>query len=258
MTFSSSAAAASLALLLASIATLSGAQRRPEAPVLKYELVRSYPHDTGAFTQGLVFLDGVLYEGTGRNGQSDIRKVRLENGEVLKVQKLENTYFGEGIAVVGNSIVQLTWQSGVGFVYDRDTFERTKTFTFTGEGWGLAYDGTRLIMSDGTATLRSLDPATLKEIGRLEVRDAGRPVDKLNELEIVKDAILANVWGTDRIARINPKTGTVTAWIDLSGLFPNRDPATTDVLNGIAYDAQNDRLFVTGKLWPRLFEIRVK
>ena len=246
-------------LSAAAIMTAIAGQRvRDGAPVARFEVVRSYPHDPQAFTQGLVFLDGVLYEGTGLNGRSGIRRVRLENGEVLKVQKLEDQHFGEGIAVVGDSIVQLTWKSGVGFVYDRNTFQRTKTFNYPGEGWGLTYDGTRLIMSDGTATLRFLDPKSLKEIGRLEVRDGGRPVEQLNELEVVKGEIYANVWGTDRIARISPKTGAVIGWIDLTGILSPRDPASTDVLNGIAYDAAKDRLFVTGKLWPRLFEIRVK
>jgi glutamine cyclotransferase len=190
------------------------------------------------------------------NGRSSLRRVRLENGEVLKVHKLEDRYFGEGIALVGNSIVQLTWQNEVGFVYDKTTFERSKTFTYKGEGWGLTYDGARLIMSDGTATLRFLDPTTLKETGRLLVRDGARPVQQLNELEVVKGEIFANVWGTDRLARISPKTGSVTGWVDLTGILSPRDG--TDVLNGIAYDAAQDRLFVTGKLWPRLFEIRIK
>lgn len=260
---SSSKFLASLLVILHSVAMTGvrgGAQRvQPaSAPVNRFEVVRNYPHDPEAFTQGLVFFDGVLYEGTGLHGRSGIRKVRLENGEVLQVQKLEDRHFGEGIAVVGQSIVQLTYQSGVGFVYDRNTFQRTKTFNYRGEGWGLAYDGTRLVMSDGSATLRFLDPATLNETGRLQVRDGGRPVEKLNELEIVKGEIFANVWGTDRIARISPKTGVVAGWIDLSGLLNPRDPANTDVLNGIAYDAAKDRLFVTGKLWPKLFEIRIK
>jgi len=246
-------------LSAAAIMTVIAGQRvKDEAPVARFEVVRSYPHDPQAFTQGLVFLDGVLYEGTGLNGRSGIRRVRLEHGEVLKLQKLEDRHFGEGIAVVGDSIVQLTWKSGVGFVYDRNTFQRTKTFNYSGEGWGLTYDGTRLIMSDGTASLRFLDPTSLKEIGRLEVRDGGRPVQQLNELEVVKGEIYANVWGTDRIARISPKTGAVIGWIDLTGILSPRDPASTDVLNGIAYDAAKDRLFVTGKLWPKLFEIRVK
>jgi glutamine cyclotransferase len=237
--------------------SLASGQRAQTAPVSSYQVVRTFPHDPRAFTQGLVFVDGFLYEGTGLNGQSGIRKVKLENGEVLQIQKLEERYFGEGIAVVGDRIVQLTWQAGVGFVYDRATFQRTRTFTYSGEGWGLAYDGRRLIMSDGTATLRFLDPTTFKETGRLQVKEGGRPVAQLNELEIVKGEIFANVWQSDRIARISPKSGEVTGWIDLRGLIDPRDAAGVDVMNGIAYDAAKDRLFVTGKLWPRLFEIRV-
>ena len=236
----------------------AGAQRKTTAPVSGYQLVRAYPHDPQAFTQGLVFADGVLYEGTGLNGQSTIRKVKLENGEVLQVQKLEERYFGEGIALVGDSIVQLTYTTGVGFVYDKATFTRTRTFSYTGEGWGLTYDGTRLIMSDGTASLRFLDPKTLKETGRLQVTDGGRPVPQLNELEVVKGEIFANVWQNDRIARIDPKTGQVRGWIDLKGILDPKDAAGVDVMNGIAYDAAGDRLFVTGKLWPKLFEIRVR
>jgi glutamine cyclotransferase len=236
----------------------SAEQRRTAAPVSTYVVVRSYPHDPQAFTQGLVFIDGVLYEGTGLNGRSGIRKTKLENGEVLQVQKLEEQYFGEGIAVVGDQIVQLTWQSGVGFVYDRATFNRQRSFTYAGEGWGLTYDGTRLIMSDGTDALRFLDPKTLKETGRLKVHEGGRPVDDLNELEMVKGEIFANVWGTDRIVRISPKTGEVTGWIELRGLLDPKESAGVDVLNGIAYDAAKDRLFVTGKLWPKLFEIRIR
>lgn len=238
--------------------TAVSTQRATKAPVVGYQVVRAFPHDPQAFTQGLVFFDGVLYEGTGLNGQSSIRKVKLENGEVLQIQKIDPQYFGEGIAVWDNTLVQLTWRAGVGFVYDRATFQRRKTFTYKGEGWGLAFDGTRLAMSDGTAYIRFLDPATLAETGRIQVRDGATPVTELNELEFVKGELFANVWQTDRIARISPKTGQVTGWIDLSGLLDPRDAAGgVDVLNGIAYDAQKDRLFVTGKLWPRLFEIRI-
>jgi glutamine cyclotransferase len=235
-------------------------RRQPQsAPVNSYQIVRIYPHDRQAFTQGLVFLDGVFYEGTGMHGRSSIRKVKPETGAVLQIQKLEERYFGEGIAIVGDSLFQLTWQTGVGFVYDRHTFERKRTFTYDGEGWGLTYDGTRLIMSDGTPMLRFLDPHTLKEVGtRLEIRDGGRPVDDLNELEMVKGELFANVWSSDRIARINLKTGQVTGWIDLAGILDPRDRVGADVLNGIAYDAAGDRLFVTGKDWPKLFEIRIK
>ena len=227
------------------------------APVAGYRVVRVFPHDPLAFTQGLVYLDGVLYEGTGLIGRSSIRKVRLENGEVLQIQKIDPQYFGEGIAVVGNRLFSLTWQSGVGFIFDRASFRRTGTFTYPGEGWGLTHDGARLIMSDGSAYLRFLDPATQKETGRMQVRDGEMPVANLNELEHVKGEVLANVWHTDRIARISPKTGRVTGWIDLQGLLNPRDAQGVDVLNGIAYDAGADRLFVTGKLWPKLFEIQI-
>jgi len=228
------------------------------APVAGYQVVKVYPHDPQAFTQGLVYLDGFLYEGTGLAGRSAIRKVRLDSGEVVQQHRLDPQYFGEGIAVWGNRIAQLTWQSEVGFVYDRATFKPLRRFSYTGEGWGLTYDGRRLVMSDGTATLRYLDPATLKETGRLTVRDGAKPVAHLNELEFIKGELYANVWQTERLARISPKTGQVLGWVDLTGLLDPRDRAGVDVLNGIAYDAAGDRLFVTGKLWPKLFEIRVK
>lgn len=245
-----------LALLAAVAMTSPSAQR--VAPVAGYQIVRSFPHDPQAFTQGLVYHDGFLYEGTGLNGRSSIRKVRLENGEVLQIQPLESRYFGEGIAIVGNRLIQLTWQTETGFVYDLATFKRLQTFGYKGEGWGLVHDGTRLIMSDGSAWLRILDPVTMKETGRLQVKDAGRPVPQINELEMVKGEIYANVWGSDRIVRISPANGTVLGWIDLKGLLSPRESVGVDVLNGIAYDANGDRLFVTGKLWPRVFEIRVK
>jgi glutamine cyclotransferase len=233
--------------------------RRAPAPaaVAQYRVVHVYPHDPEAFTQGLVYLDGFLYEGTGLNGRSSIRKVRLENGEVVQIQKLDAQYFGEGIAILGNSLFELTWQAELGFVYDRSTFQRTGTFTYKGEGWGLTQDGKRLIMSDGSSYLRFIDPVTRQEVSRLQVRDGGKPVDRLNELEYVKGEVLANVWQTERIARISPKTGQVLGWVDLSGLLSAREAQTVDVLNGIAYDAEHDRLFVTGKLWPKLFEIKV-
>jgi glutamine cyclotransferase len=252
-----------LALVLAGAAlpcAATSVQRNAAAtaPVSGYQIVHIFPHDPQAFTQGLVFLDGALYEGTGLAGRSTIRRVRLENGEVLQVQKLDDQYFGEGIAVMGNRLFELTYKSEVGFVYDRATFRRTGTFTYRGEGWGLTHDGARLIMSDGTSYLRFLDPNTLKETGRIQVRDGRTPVEHLNELELVKGEVLANVWQTDRIARISPKTGEVIGWIDLKGLLSPRDAAQgADVLNGIAYDAATDRLFVTGKLWPKLFQIKI-
>ena len=257
MTFSNRILAITTAAALLMAAAGTGAQRR-ESSVAGYQLVRSFPHDPDAFTQGLVFVDGVLYESTGLNGKSGIRKVKIETGEVLQIQPLDARYFGEGIAVVGDRIVQLTWQSGVGFVYDRATFKRLRTFTYQGEGWGITYDGSRLIMSDGTATLRFLDPQTFKETGRLQVRDNGVPVAQLNELEIVKGEIFANVWQKQRIVRISPKTGEVLGWIEMRGLLTPAESARVDVMNGIAYDAKNDRLFVTGKYWPKLFEVKVK
>jgi glutamine cyclotransferase len=229
----------------------------PDVPVYGYTVVRSFPHDPRAFTQGLLFRNGVFYEGTGMNGRSGIRKVKFETGEVLQAQPLGAEYFGEGITDWKGSLIQITWQSEIGFVYDINTFERKKTWNYKGEGWGLTQDGTRIIMSDGSSELRFLNPDTLKETGRLTVHDARGPVERLNELEYVKGEIFANVWTTDRIARISPKDGRVTGWIDLAGLLPASERAGADVLNGIAYDAAGDRLFVTGKQWPRVFEIRL-
>jgi glutaminyl-peptide cyclotransferase len=242
-----------------SVAGLSSAWPAAQrtTPMSTYQVVKSYPHDRQAFTQGLVYLDGVFYEGTGLNGQSSIRKVKVETGEVLQQRRIDDKYFGEGIAVWGNTLVQLTWQSETGFVYDRDTFEPLKTFGYKGEGWGLTHDGARLIMSDGSATIRFLDPQSLKETGRITVRDGGMPIGNLNELEFVKGELYANVYMTDRIVRFSPTTGQVTGWIDLTGLLSAREAVGADVLNGIAYDAAGDRLFVTGKLWPRVFEVRV-
>jgi glutamine cyclotransferase len=230
---------------------------RSRAPVAGYRVVHVFPHDSEAFTQGLVYRDGLFYEGTGLNGRSTIRKVKIETGQVMQLQKLDSQYFGEGIAILNDTLFQLTWQSGIAFLYDRTTFTRTGTFSYTGEGWGLTHDERRLIMSDGTATLRFIDPASHKEISRLAVRDGGKPVLNLNELEYIKGEVFANVWQTDRIARISPKTGEVTGWIDLKGLLPASEQAPDAVLNGIAYDAAGDRLFVTGKLWPKVFEIRI-
>jgi glutamine cyclotransferase len=218
--------------------------------------VRIYPHDPAAFTQGLVYLDGALYEGTGLEGRSSIRKVQLATGKVLQNRALSAEFFGEGITNWRGRLLQLTWRSQVGFVYDLTTFRPLARFEYKGEGWGLTNDGRRLIMSDGTARLRFLDPATLRETGAVTVTDEGRPVPNLNELEFVKGEVLANIWMTDRLARIDPESGKVTGWIDLTGLLSPADRrAGVDVLNGIAYDAARDRIFVTGKLWPKLFEI---
>jgi len=234
---------------------------QPPVPTYGYQVVRSYPHDPAAFIQGLIFRDGVFYEGTGLNGRSGIRKVKIETGEVLQSKPIGSEYFGEGITDWKGSLIEITWKSEVGFVYDIKTFEQKKTWSYKGEGWGITHDDTRLIMSDGTAQLRFLDPETLKETGRITVRDENGPVERLNELEYVKGEILANVWTTDRVARISPKDGRVTGWIDLSGLLTPAEHAAVEraggVLNGIAYDAKGDRLFVTGKLWPRVFEIKL-
>ncbi|MDR2877543.1 MAG: glutaminyl-peptide cyclotransferase [Chromatiales bacterium] len=229
------------------------------APVQGYELIRVYPHARNAFSQGLIYLDGFLYESTGLNGASSVRKVDLASGAVLQQYDLDGRYFGEGLTNWGPNLIQLTWRNGVGFVYDRASFRLRQSFRFAGEGWGLTQDGRRLIMSDGTATLRFLDPLTLKETHALGVRDGGRPVTMLNELEYVHGEIYANVLGIDRIARISPETGQVLGWIDLSSLLsPAERTGTVGELNGIAYDGERDRLFVTGKRWPKLFEIRVK
>ena len=228
------------------------------APVVGYRIVNTYPHDPRAFTQGLVFADGVLYEGTGLRGQSGLRKVDLKTGNILRVRQLPAQLFGEGITIYGNRVIQLTWRARVGFVYNRETFQLLDTFTYPTEGWGITHDGRSLIMSDGTSTLYFLDPQTFQEVHRLEVHTRHGPVSRLNELEYVQGEIYANVWQTDRIAKISPETGEVIGWIDLEGLLrPEDRDRRVDVLNGIAYDVKNDRLFVTGKLWPKLFEIEL-
>jgi len=224
-----------------------------------WHVVHSYPHDATAFTEGLLFLDGTLYESTGQYGSSQIRQVRLEDGTVLRAITLPDVYFGEGIVDWGDELISLTWQNGVGFRWNRASFDMTGSFGYPGEGWALTQDGTRIIMSDGTAELRFLDPETLEETGRITVTDGGKPVRMLNELEYVKGEILANVWMTDRIARIDPKTGKVIDWIDLAKLSRGLNLSSYDaVLNGIAYDAAHDRLFVTGKYWPKLYEILLR
>ncbi len=229
-----------------------------EIPVYTYKTVNTYPHDPEAFTQGLVFEDGVLYEGTGRLGRSTLRKVVLETGEILQHYEVPAQYFGEGITIFGNRIIQLTWQSKIGFVYDKESFERLRSFTYPTEGWGITHDGNRLIMSDGTSTLYFWDPETFQEVGRIEVRGETGPVTRLNELEYIGGEVYANVWQTDRIVRIDPRTGRVAGWIDLAGLLgPEDRDRQVGVLNGIAYERKKKRLFVTGKLWPRLFEIEL-
>ena len=242
----------SLLVLLAAVGILS-AQGQDS-----YRVVHTYPHDPHAFTQGLVFADGHLYESTGLNGHSSLRMVDLETGRTLQDFPVPSRYFAEGLTTWGTTLVQLTWQAHTGFVYDRFSFRQLRTFTYSGEGWGLTQDGKSLILSDGTADLRFLDPKTFQEVRRIAVKDKGTPVTQLNELEYVRGEIYANVWHSDRIARISPATGKVLGWIDLTGILPAGEQSTPEaVLNGIAYDAAHDRLFVTGKLWPKLFEIKV-
>jgi glutamine cyclotransferase len=236
-----------------------------EVPVYTYRVVRTYPHDRRAFTQGLVFADGILYESTGGSrwspallGQSTLRKVEMETGKVLEMKLLSPDFFGEGITLFADRIIQLTWRARVGFVYDKSNLARLEQFTYSTEGWGITNDGKRLIMSDGTEVLYFWNPETFAEVGRLVVTANGLPVTWLNELEYVRGEIFANVWQSDRLARISPETGAVSAWVDLAGLLSSaeRGPGV-DVLNGIAYDAERDRLLVTGKGWPKLFEIEL-
>jgi glutamine cyclotransferase len=231
----------------------------PSTPqVYSYKIVTTYPHDTKAFTQGLVFDNGFLYEGTGRRGESTVRKVELETGKVLKKYGLPRQYFGEGVALWNETLIQLTYQSNIGFVYDKESFILQREFTYPTDGWGLTHDGTHLIMSDGTATLYFQDPTTFKEVRRIEVHDNDTPVTHLNELEYIHGTVYANVWPTDRIVMISPDSGRVVGRIDLDGLLSDEGAyQPVGVLNGIAYDAANDRLFVTGKYWPKLFEIEL-
>lgn len=224
-----------------------------------YKVIATFPHDTTSFTQGLVFADGDLYESTGLNGESTLRRVDLTTGRTLQRIEVPQQYFAEGLALVGDELLQLTWQHKLGFVYDRKTFKEKRTFSYNTEGWGIAYDGTsRLVMSDGSDRLTFLDPKTLASLKTMRVQDAGRPVANLNELEWIEGEIWANVWQTDRIARISPTTGDVNAWIDLSALFPrSQRMPPADELNGIAYDKATRRIFITGKKWPRLYQITV-
>jgi glutamine cyclotransferase len=228
------------------------------APQYSYRVIKSYPHERSAFTQGLEYRDGFLYEGTGLVGRSALRKIDLATGRVLQSFDVPKPFFGEGITVLNNQIFELTWTTQTGFIYDKSSFRVLKSFNYPGEGWGLANDGKQIYMSDGSPQIRILDPATFKEIRRITVKDGNEPVVDLNELEFVRGEIYANVWQTDRIARISPADGKVLGWIDLSGILPKSEhPEADAVLNGIAYDAASDRLFVTGKLWPKIFEIKL-
>jgi glutamine cyclotransferase len=248
-----------IAILVALLVLFCLDSKNPDTPrTYTYKIVNTFPHDQKAFTQGLVFENGVLYEGTGLPGRSTLRKVELETGNILKMYKLSSEFFGEGITIYGDNIIQLTYEENVGFVYNKDTFEMLRKFNYPTEGWGITHNGTHLIMSDGTPTLYFLDPETFEQVSRIRVYDRNVPVWSLNELEYVEGQIYANVWGTERIARIAPETGRVTGWIDMKGLLAQQDYTEyRDVLNGIAYDQKSGRLFVTGKFWPKLFEIKL-
>jgi len=227
-------------------------------PIFGYKVLNTYPHDPEAFTQGLLLNNGKLYESTGIKGQSTLREVDITTGEVINSHSLGDEYFGEGISVVNTKIVQLTWRSKTGFVYNTADLKPIGRFKYKGEGWGITFDGKHLIMSNGTATLQFLDPHTFKTVGELEVHNEGSKVVMLNELEYIEGEIYANILGADKIARIDPHTGRVTGWIDLSGLLNKENKKKrVDVLNGIAYDKENKTLLVTGKLWPKLFEIEI-
>ncbi|HEY4066226.1 MAG TPA: glutaminyl-peptide cyclotransferase [Burkholderiaceae bacterium] len=246
-------------LAILTLAPAPAAAQSAAIPTFGYEVVHRYPHDPEAFTEGLFFKDGFLYESTGMLGRSSVRKVRLETGEVVAKSRLPDDLFGEGIVDWGDRLVGLTWTSHLGFVLNLKDFSLQGRFSYPGEGWGLTRNDRELIMSDGTSELRFIDPQTLRELRRLRVTADGRPIDQLNELEWVDGEVYANIWQTDRIARIDPASGHVVGWIDLSGLLSARDreQSNADVLNGIAFDPATKRLFVTGKQWPKLFEIRL-
>lgn len=231
---------------------------RAATPVYGYQVVARYPHSTNSYTEGFFYLNGLFYEGTGLNGHSALLAIDPQTGRVQQRHDLPAEYFGEGIVDSGPNIYEWTWQSHIGFVLDRFSMRVVRQFSYTGEGWGMTRTAREIITSDGTATLRFRNPNTFKELRHVQVKDQGGPVEQLNELEYVKGEIYANVWHTDRLARISPKDGHVLGWIDLRGLLPANQRVNEEaVLNGIAYDAQHDRLFVTGKQWPAVFEIKV-
>lgn len=245
-----------LTLSVIPFTTNAWAQHRKQAD--GYQVIHSYPHDPDAFTQGLIYLDGFLYESTGLNGKSSIRKVDLTTGKVLQQYDLAEKYFGEGLTNWGADLIQLTWKAELAFVYDRLSFRWKRSFHYDGEGWGLTHDDKQLILSDGTSVIRFLDPNSFAVTKRISVTDEdGQPVSEINEMEYIGGEIYANIWQTDEIIRISPRTGKVIGRIDLSGLLDKSQLNRDAVLNGIAYDAAKDRIFVTGKLWPKLFEIKI-
>jgi len=246
-------------LIAAAVALTAWSQLAPdtEPEIWSFEVVATFPHDASAFTQGLTINDGQMYEGTGQYRESTLRKVEIDTGRVEKLHSLSDQLFGEGITILGDRIYQLTWQNNLVFVYDLDTFNRIGTLRNDGQGWGLTHDGTHLIVSDGTAIIRFHDPETFELVRSLDIHDDGRPISSLNELEYINGEIWANLWYQDRLVRISPETGAVIGWVDLSSLYPPSQRASEDVLNGIAYDAAAERLFVTGKNWPWLYEIQV-
>lgn len=252
-----------MGLLLAGTLPSQAPLARPAKPMeYGYRVVKTFPHDPHSFTQGFEFHDGLLFEGTGMNGQSYLKKEKLETGQVLQQSKIDDQFFGEGITVVGQQVYQITWKSGTGFVYDKTSFVAKRAFQYPGEGWGLATDGSKIYMSDGTDTIRVWDPATLKELRRFRVRDGATPVDQLNELEYINGEIYANIWQTERIVRLSPVDGRVLGYIDLTGLRAAAQKVAKasepmDVLNGIAWDAAGKRLLVTGKYWPRIYQIEL-
>ncbi len=248
-----------LLMVVAGIACMAWFAGAIAAPQYQVQIVSAYPHDPKAFTQGLLFAHGELYESTGQKGHSTLRRVEVETGRILAEHALDDRYFGEGLAMVDDRLIQLTWKSGTGFVYGRKSLKKLRSFRYSGEGWGLTYDGQRLIMSDGTAVLRFLNPDSFKQTGSLTVTHLGKPISQLNELEMVNGELWANLWRYNLILRINPENGHVTGVVDASSLRKSlTGPYKIDVLNGIAYDAENKRLFLTGKWWPTLFQVKIQ
>ena len=237
---------------------LVGVGQASSAPISGYKIIAKYPHSTDSYTEGFLYLDGLFYEGTGLKGHSGVIVSEPETGKILQRIALPEQYFGEGIVDWGPYILEWTWQSHIGFVYDRFSLQSIKQFQYAGEGWGMTRTATQIITSDGSATLRFRNPNTFKELRHILVKEDGKAIDQLNELEYIRGEIYANIWHSDRIARISPRDGHVMSWIDLSGLLPEDQKVNEEsVLNGIAYDAQHDRIFVTGKQWPSVFEIKV-